>query len=512
MTRAALAICLAVTGITAQALPAGAQTAGPMSAIDWLSHSLDTPAPGANAGPVSGGIRTEVISVRPLGSPSPDGVGLLPRSVTGLPANLWGESDLNTLIRMISEFPISPLPAVQDQFRRLMLAELDPPRQSTGRAPLLQARIDALLARGAVEEAEALLERAGTDEPQLFRRAFDVGLLTGREQAACARMRAVPGISPSFPVRIFCLARTDDWNAAAVTLESAKALGQLTPEEDAMLAQFLDPELAEVLPPVVPPARPSPLMFRMMEAIGESLPTSPLPVAFAHSDLRPIVGWKARVEAAERLARVGAIPAEVLVAIYGERRPAASGGVWDRVAAVQTLGAALSDGDATQVDQALPAAWNNMRAAGLAVPFARAFGPQLAGLGLSGRAAALAPRIGLLSDSYETVAIALEGSDTLPFAAAVARGIPPVSADTDLESAIAAGFATPLPVLTREYAEMIGGNRQGEALLTALRTLAAGRDGDPDDITAALVLLRKLGFEDAARSASLQMLLLEPAR
>ena len=46
-----------------------------------------------------------------------------------------------------------------------------------------------------------------------------------------------------------------------------------------------------------------------LEAIGTPLPTAPLPLAFAHSDLRHTAGWKARIEAAERLVRTGAVSA-----------------------------------------------------------------------------------------------------------------------------------------------------------------------------------------------------------
>ncbi|PRY26973.1 hypothetical protein CLV78_1011079 [Aliiruegeria haliotis] len=508
----ALAGSLVLAAASAPAQTEGDATA-PISAIDWLSDSLSSPS-GAPTGdsPVTQGIVTEEITVEPLDAPSPDGVGLLPHSVTGLPPDLWGSSELHRLAQLIAAFPPEPLPAVQDQFRRLMLAELEPPQGSTPKAPLLQTRVDALLARGAVDEAEALLERAGSTEPELFRRAFDVGLLTGREQAACARMRAVPGISPSFPVRIFCLARTGDWPAAALTLESANALGQLSPEEDSLLAQFLDPELSELLPPISAPRRPSPLTFRMMEAIGEPMPTSPLPLAFAHSDLRPTAGWKARVEAAERLARAGALPPEVLLSIYGERRPAASGGTWDRVGTVQTLSRAIRDEDIEGVATTLPETWEHMRAAGLTLPLARALGPDLAALPLEGEANGIATTLGLLSDTYESVALALPPSapSELLVAAGLARGQSEGAPDGSIAAALAAAFADPAPALPTRLSDLAERNRLGEALLLALQTLAPGAEADPGDITGALAFLRDIGLEDTARRAALQILLLEP--
>ena len=123
-----------------------------------------------------------------------------------------------------------------------------------------------------------------------------------------------------------------DWNAAALTLKTAEALGFVTGEQSALLERFLDPEIEDGAAPLPPPSRPSPLVWRMMEAIGEPMPTNTLPVAFAQADLRANAGWKQQIEAAERLARTGAVAPNRLLGLYTERRPAASGGVWDRAA------------------------------------------------------------------------------------------------------------------------------------------------------------------------------------
>ena len=93
------------------------------------------------------------------------------------------------------------------------------------------------------------------------------------------------------------------------------------------------------------PKHITPLIFRMREAIGEPLPTPPLPRAFANADLRPITGWKPQIEAAERLAVSGAIDENRLLGLYTERLPAASGGVWERVDAMQEFDAAYRADD-----------------------------------------------------------------------------------------------------------------------------------------------------------------------
>ena len=75
---------------------------------------------------------------------------------------------------------------------------------------------------------------------------------------------------------------------------------------------------------------------------GPGLMFVTLPLAFAHAELRDTAGWKSQIESAERLARAGVIAPNVLLGLYTERLPAASGGVWDRAAAFQRFESALT--------------------------------------------------------------------------------------------------------------------------------------------------------------------------
>src|SRR5690606_27127264 len=143
--------------------------------------------------------------------------------------------------------------------------------------------------------------------------------------------------------------------------------------QSALLELFLDPELAESAPVPPPSAAPSPLEFRLFEAIGAPLSTRGLPLAYAMADLRGTVGWKAEIEAAERLTSAGALAPQRLMGLYTRQSPAASGGVWDRAKAIQTLDSALAAGDGAGSAAALQEAWSQMRSAGLEVPFAHLF-------------------------------------------------------------------------------------------------------------------------------------------
>ena len=492
----------------ALAAPAAGQE--PLSAIDWLSRSVaEPPTPVA---PMPGPVlpRGGAISVAPLAATNLDAVGLLPPAATGLPADLWGATPTADLARLLRAERIDTLPAIQGLLVTLLLAELAPPADSDGSGMLFLARIDKLLDLGALDPALALLERTAPPRPEPFRRWFDIALLLGEEDRACALMRGNPQIAPTFPARVFCLARGGDWNAAALSLSTGAALGRIDPDMEELLARFLDPDLAEGADPLPPPARPSPLVLRMMEAIGQPLPTATLPVAFANADLRSNTGWKARIEAGERLARMGALPANRLLGLYTEQRPAASGGVWDRVAAIQRLDTALTARDPVAVAAALPEAWAQMEKMELEVPFADLYGPALSRLPLKGSAGALAFRIGLLSEEFSEVALDRRSEDgTETFLSGLARGdLRGLTPPGQLGGAIAAAFA-PFAQPGPEAAARLAGGRIGESLLIAIDQVTEGAKGDLRDVTEGLVVLRRVGLETVARRAALELLLLE---
>lgn len=493
------------------------QAQDPLSAIDWLSSSVATPAGAAIGTPArpaeapvaSGGALPQDVAVSVLDAPSPDAIGLLSTATTGLPRTLWGLGLEEEVRAAIAGHRNDLLPALQALTMTLMLAEASPPADSSGKGALLLARIDRLLAMGALDQAAALLDAAPSGDPELFRRAFDVALLTGNEERGCEMMQATPNLAPTFPARIFCVARSGDWNAAALTLRTAQALGYVTEEEDSLLSRFLDPDLYEgdALPPI--PARMTPLSWRMFEAIGEPQSTATLPLAFAHAELRDTAGWKSQIESAERLARAGVIAPNVLLGLYTERLPAASGGVWDRVDAFQRFETALRAGDPGAVAQSLPAAWARMADAELEVPFATLFAEDLSRLPLTGQAGRIAFELGLLSPLYETIAKSRKAeSPREAFLIGLATGslagaIPP---DT-LGRAIAPAFLR--SGAAAEFAALMEQKRMGEAILLAIEKIGRGVQGDLSGVTDGLAFLRHIGLEDTARQTALELMLLE---
>ncbi len=501
-----------VAALCILAAPLAAQDGSPLSAIDWLSQSVEAAAPAGtqprtiDEPPVADTAASPNVTVTLLDSPSPDPVGLLTSATTGLPRNLWSGSAEETLVTLVRAEAMPGLPAMQDFLTVLMLAEADPPLGAGPQGALFLARVDKLLDLGALQQAQALLEEADAKSPQMFRRWFDVALLTGTEDAACKVMQDRPAIAPTPSARIFCLARSGDWPAAALTLNTNRVLGDISDEEEALLSRFLDPDLYEDEAELGPPTRVSPLVFRMREAIGQALTTPNLPLAFAHADLRSTTGWKAQLEAAERLARAGALPANTLQALYTSRTPSASGGIWDRVDAMQQFDVAIRAGDPGAVAIALPAAWEAMRSIKAEVPFAQLYASDLNRLPLTGAAADLALTVGLLSPDYETIARDATVGD--PFLRALAQGQPQsASARSVTARAVQTGFGD--AAVPERLARLAQNGQLGEALLRANAIFNAGVAGDTGALTDALAFLRSVGLEDVARRAALQLLILD---
>ena len=505
------------------AMSAPAQTAAPLSVIDWL----DNPAPQAQlprapikqrtakplgrdepAVAVTG--TAPVVITRSLDAPAPRNVGIVPMAVTGMQADLWQGSEVETLSAQIRTLPDLVLPAANALLFTLLLAEAAAPAgDPQAQDKLTRARMDKLMQLGAVDPALALAEQAGANRsPVLFDAWMSLGLLVGTEDTPCEALKRAPYLTQQTDTQIFCAARNGDWDTAALTFGTAQALKLLPREKLALLDRFLNPDLFEDAAPLPVPRQMDPLTFRLFETIGESLPTGPLPRAYAVADLRDVAGWKSQLEAAERLTRAGALPDNRLLGLYTNRKPAASGRIWDRVRAVQRFDIALDTGSAEAIAKTLPAAWQHIRDGALEVRFASVFQERLASVSLTGRAARIQQTIGLLSPDYEAVARNLSEDASARLLRGVAlgdvTGPPPSDA---LPRAIYDAFAAPTP--NAQWVEMSKNGRLGEALLFTLDGLRDGARGDSRALREALGTLRALGLEDTARRASLQIMLLE---
>lgn len=488
-----------------------ASSDAPLNVIEWLDEQAVTPTALPRAEPdVAASGTVPDVTVRPLGTQAPRRVGLAASAVTGLPDTLWSGSDGTALANAVAQMPDARVPALQSLLFTLLLAEAAPPARNTDAFDL--ARVDALFALGALDPALALLEQAGLDHsPAHFARFMDMSLLAGSTARACAVLAARLDLAPGKAFEVYCAARTGDWSTAALQLGTGRILGLIDAPTVSALERFLDPDLFEGEPPLPVPTSRNPLIFRLFEANGTPIPTRTWPLPFANADLSDTVGWKAQIEAAERLARTGALPDNRLLGLYTQRRAAASGGVWDRVEALQLFETALRTGSPAAVSKTLPQAWRAMRAARLGVPFATLFAKDLSAMTLSGPTADIAYDILLLSPEYERAAQVFPARALRrPDLAAVAAGRAAPDADADGVAAAVLTAFDDAPADPGIVARAKDG-ALGAALLETLAVTLEGAEGDVARLTTGLATLRALGLEDTARRAALQVMLLEDA-
>ncbi|MGI9394002.1 MAG: hypothetical protein ACR2OY_05100 [Boseongicola sp.] len=509
-TVALVGLVLAVSNWgAAPAQSVGENTGAPLSAIDWLSDSVALPNEKPAEAPTSPmATLAPRVTVATLDTPVPDRAGLITASDIGIPVDIWGGSTAGELAHLVRSIPPISEPSLRRLLTDLLIARLDPPVDAIADDSLYLARLDKLLDLGQLDAAQALIDAAGAPEPRRFRRAFDIALLKGTEARSCRAIKATPDISPTFPTRIFCLARNGEWDVAALTLGTAEALGILTEDEDKLLLHFLDPELFEGEPIPPAPANMSPLVFRLYEAVGERPATDRLPVAFAFADLSQTVGWKTRLRAAERLAATEALSAATLMSVFQERKAAASGGLWERVKAYQSVFQANSDGDYKALWNALPSAWDAAISTGSEATLAPWLLPRLNATKMTGPARQLALEIALLAGDFDSALEFANDSSEDQTLVAVAAGKPfNISATTPLARAIRRSLSG-LPPSDRYRIHMRDG-RTGEALLIAITVLADGVEGDPSALGDALALLRSINLENVARRIAVELLIKE---
>jgi len=522
-------------GALAMALAAGPAAAqDPLSAIDWLRENLARPEAGAHPiSPLLGDAWLQsTITTRAIDATRPESVGLFSASRAGLPRSFWGVTPDTELRVLIAALPVDTLPALRDLSYRLLLAEFDAPNSPLPADPqahgdqsgvtrataFLAARIDKLVDFGAIDQAAALLDTLDPEDPGLRLRRFEIALLLEQEQRACEAMSDAAQPFPFEPAVIFCKARQGDWGGAQAQYERARETDALGPVYGPLIEHFLDADdhlhNGSGALDSIRPTRLSPLAWRLLEAIGAPVATHGLPVSFAHADLRGTIGWRAQLEAAERLVRSGALPPNHLLGLYTERSAAASGGIWERVRAVQRLERALAGGAPEVIGAALLDAWPQIVDGELEVAFSSLYAEALLEAGLGGAALEQAVVAGLLTDNYEQIALDHPGQSARAlFLTSVARGLAPsAGSDADealrdpLWAAVAEAFADAPPVSGPTMARLSEG-RLGEVVLMTLISL--GDASDPRVLTEGLATLRLIGLEDVARRAALQSLLLE---
>lgn len=489
-------------------LAAPVAMAEPRSAIPWLSDILanDVTAPTL---PTDTG---DAIVVTSLNDRQRDGVGILSFKQSGIARDVWAKTSALRARKLMATTPYAGVPEVRSLYRRMLLAEFDPPSGASASTNLLLARIDKLLEIGALEQASAMIDAAGADTAELFGRWFDISLLTDNADEACAALSHSPMLSPAKNVRVFCLARVGDWDAAAVSLTLGETLGEVDAHYSQLLSFFLDPALIEEEDPPIARQPMSALEFLIRESVGLPRPPTPLPDAFLHADLADYVPVRFRMLAAERLVRMGVLDPGILFAAYREEPAASSGGIWERADAVQDFDAA----DASDLADALLRVDKEMSDVGLRLVAAEEFAPLLAGITALDEGKKVQDLIStylFLADQPQLATDMMPPNATVALqTASVVHGLsdvidPSIRAET---FAILAPFleTDPARLLDQRMARLILDDRIGEAIFASIALLAQDRRPDPGDATLALATLRSVGQDATAKTIATQLLLL----
>ena len=489
--------------------------AEPLSAIDWLNEkrkqqkSVATK-PFKNQNDGQSLVQHE-IEVTPLADMRLDAVGLLSPEMTGMPITLWQDSDSQDLIDLLEELPPLTNPILQSLLFRLMLAEGYAPTQAAQDNSFLKARLTVLMSYGAVEPALALLERAAPLPAPLVPTLFELSLMSENLTPACEQVLDLGPHYPNDADRIFCHARKGDWMTADLMLQTATGLGALSPIEKRLLVNFLDAvEEEEEVAILPPPSHPSPLIVTLYEAIGEPLAAGQLPPAFETVNLTGDHGWKNQLHAAERLKKSGALADNRFLGILTEQAPAASGGVWDRVAFVQDFEAAVLDNDDDALSHLLNQLWTNPVLAPLRGPISRLFADKLFLMPLQGAAKIHAQRMGLLTESFQNNAKKIDGAGetlTLEKAIALSQLKDEGAKDFEARELLNAFHAVPAPPAIKR---LVSERKLGEAILHAIGLFHRGSQGNLNDLINAVAAFRYMGLGETAQRAVLYKLILEP--
>ena len=207
----------------------------PMSAIDWLAEKINDP---PEFYTLPNKKNTEYkdndsdISLNHLPGVSKNSIGIFGGERLGLPINIWSDESETTIADAVINMPKSDLFRVNRLFKRILLVETDPPitdikSDHAGKA-FLRARLSKLIAMGALDEAEALIENSNPAlDTNLIDLWADIAFLTRRMDKFCDTLLDRHTEKDFLAHRVICLARSGDWNAAALALATYSSIGEI---------------------------------------------------------------------------------------------------------------------------------------------------------------------------------------------------------------------------------------------------------------------------------------------
>lgn len=280
----------------------------------------DITAPAPTRTTADGAIRIEGLSRL-----TADAAGTLTPDSGGLPTDLWRGTPGPVAVRLLALLPAAPdsqgMRALQ---RRLLLSSGPAPADLPAEGALLAVRAERLLAMGAVDELGALeaVMPGRVDDPVLARPLAERALAVGEDAVACGYHDAVAARADDrFWVKLGVVC--DLWRGDTVKAElGTRLLGEIG-QQDVLLQDLVQAAVAGRTAGAHRLAGAGPLHLaaaRIARAAIDpdvaTIDSLPVLVALARGIASP--PFAARLAAAERAERAGAVTADALIALYGE--------------------------------------------------------------------------------------------------------------------------------------------------------------------------------------------------
>ena len=314
----------------------------PMSAIDWLEKKINDP-------PVFFIYPSEIdknndIEIEKIVLPniSKNSIGIYPSIKIGINSDLWKNSNEIEISAILEKIKISDLYYLNRLLKRILLIESDPPiivddKKFSGTL-FLRQRILKLIQMGALDDAEALILDANpTFDPNLIDLWSDISFLTHRFERFCNAVLKGYYNSLDPTNKIICLARSGDWNAAALSLATYSSINEIDSDHEKLLINYLDHEadLEIINNQICDKDKPIIIYLCNFSNINMQFPN--YGVKFLYNNLGKGKSIRSRILASEELVKSGALNPSILFSTYKIKQPSTSGGVWARTKLVQEL-------------------------------------------------------------------------------------------------------------------------------------------------------------------------------
>ena len=314
----------------------------PMSAIDWLAEKINDPPIFYTNPSLNFDIIDNNIKKLDLPNISKNSIGIFPSIRLGINSSVWKNSNEFEISNLLDKIDIGDIYYSNRLLKRVLLIEADPPIIATGQefsgTFFLRARILKLIQMGALDEAEALLLDANPNtDPKLIDLWSKISFLTLRFDNFCNSVLKSYNTLIHPGHKVICLARSGDWNAAALSLATLSSINEIESDYEKLLINFLDHEAKLEISNKNFCNRDQPLLVYLCDFSNIDTQDLRINFKYLYNDLGRGKSIRTRIIAAEELVKSGALNPGVLFSTYKVKKPSTSGGVWARVKMMQDL-------------------------------------------------------------------------------------------------------------------------------------------------------------------------------